>query len=98
MMTIEQFRSPELAALYSRRYVERVAAYHAGIFRALIAAGEIQALGPDTLAMMYVAPVLTLNGICDRQPEREGECLEKLSAHVRLFFRMVHGDAAGRCE
>lgn len=98
MMTIEQFRSPELAALYSRRYVERVAAYHAGIFRALIAAGEIQALGPDTLAMIYVAPVLTLNGICDRQPEREGECLEKLSAHVRLFFRMVHGDAAGRCE
>lgn len=98
MMTIEQFRSPELAALYSRRYVERVAAYHAGIFRALIAAGEIQALDPDTLAMMYVAPVLTLIGICDRQPEREGECLEKLSAHVRLFFRMVHGDAAGRCE
>ena len=98
MMTIEQFRSPELAALYSRRYVERVASYHAGIFRALIAAGEIQALDPDTLAMMYVAPVLTLIGICDRQPEREGECLEKLSAHVRLFFRMVHGDAAGRCK
>ena len=43
MMTIEQFRSPELAALYSRRYVERVLDYHAGIFRALIAAGEITA-------------------------------------------------------
>ena len=26
MMTIEQFRSPELAALYSRRYVERILA------------------------------------------------------------------------
>ena len=48
--------------------------------------------------MLYVAPVLTLIGICDRQPEREGECLEKLSAHVRLFFRMVHDDAAGRCK
>ena len=43
MMTIEQFRSPELAALYSRRYVDRLLAYHAGIFRALIAAGELQA-------------------------------------------------------
>ena len=43
MMTIEQFRSPELAALYSKRYVERVLDYHAGIFRALIAAGEITA-------------------------------------------------------
>ena len=91
MMTIEQFRSPELAALYSKRYVERVLDYHAGIFRALIAAGEITAEDPDTLAMMYVAPVLALIGICDRQPERESECLEKLQNHVRLFFHMVHG-------
>ena len=91
MMTLEQFRSPELAALFSRRYVERVVDYHAGIFRALIAAGEIRAADPDTLAMMYVAPVLTLIGVCDRQPEREGECLEKLQNHVQLFFHMVHG-------
>ena len=91
MMTIEQFRSPELAALYSRRYVERILNYHAGIFRALIAAGEIAVGDPDTLAMLYVAPVLTLIGVCDRQPEREEECLEKLRAHVSLFFRMVHG-------
>ena len=90
MMTIEQFRSPELAALYSARYVERVVRYHAGIFRALIAAGEIAAEDPDALAMLYVAPVLTLIGVCDRQPEREGECLQKLRTHVRLFFRMVH--------
>ena len=62
MVTIEQFRSPELAALYSRRYVERILSYHAGIFRALIAAGEIRAENPDALAMMYVAPVLTLIG------------------------------------
>ena len=91
MMTIEQFRSPELAALYSRRYVERVLNYHAGIFRALIASGEICAEDPDALAMMYVAPVVTLIGICDRQPEREEECMEKLRNHVSLFFRMVHG-------
>ena len=90
MMTIEQFRSPELAALYSARYVERVVRYHAGIFRALIAAGEIAAEDPEALAMLYVAPVLTLIGVCDRQPEREGECLQKLRTHVRLFFRMVH--------
>ena len=91
MMTIEQFRSPELAALYSGRYVERVLDYHAGIFRALIAAGEIIAEDPDTLAMLYVAPVVTLLGVCDRQPEREAECLERLRKHVGLFFRMVHG-------
>lgn len=90
MMTIEQFRSAELSALYSRRYVERILRYHAGIFRALIASGEICAEDPDTLAMLYVSPVLTLIGICDRQPEREAECLERLRRHVDIFFRMVH--------
>ncbi len=92
MMTLEQFRSPELAALYSRRYVERLLQYHAGIFRALIASGEICDRDPEALALLYVAPVLTLIGICDRQPEREGECLDKLRAHVELFYRMVHAE------
>ena len=91
MMTIEQFRSPELAALYSERYVKRLLDYHAGIFRALCAAGEIEEYDTDALALMYVSPVLTLLGICDRQPEREKECLEKLHKHVSLFFRLVHG-------
>lgn len=91
MMTIEQFRSPELAALYSRRYVERLVEYHADIFRALISAGEITAADPETLSMTYVAPVLTLIGVCDLQPERESECLDKLKRHVYLFYNMVHG-------
>ena len=87
MMTIEQFRSPELAELYTRRYVDRLLAYHAGIFRNLIAAGVIHDGDPDTLALMYVSPIITLIGICDRQPEKESECIEKLDNHVRLFYR-----------
>ena len=90
MMTIEQFRSPELAELYSKRYVDRMICYHASIFRALIDSGEICAKDPVALALMYVAPVLTLIGVCDRQPEWGNECLEKLQNHVRLFFRLVH--------
>lgn len=86
MMTIEQFRSPKLAALYSERYVDRMVEYHANIFRNLIAAGEIANLNAVTLAYTYVSPVITLLGVCDRQPEREEECLKKLDEHVKLFF------------
>ena len=86
MMTIEQFRSPELAELYTKRYVERISDYHAGIFRRLMAVGKLKENDADTLAMMYIAPVITLISICDRQPEKEAECLEKLRAHVGLFF------------
>ena len=87
MMTIEQFRSDELSKLYSERYVERIEAYHAGIFKSLIAAGELKKEDPYTLAMMYVAPIIMLIGVCDRQPEREKECLEKIDEHVKLFYR-----------
>ena len=87
MMTIEQFRTKELSAVYTERYVERMIRYHAAIFENLIAAGEIKNENPQTLAMMYVAPVITLLGVCDRQPEREEECLKKLDEHVRLFYK-----------
>ena len=87
MMTIEQFRSDELSKLYSERYVERIVAYHAGIFKSLIAAGELKKEDPYTLAMMYAAPIIMLIGVCDRQPEREKECLEKIDEHVKLFYR-----------
>lgn len=86
MMTIEQFRSEKLAKLYSERYVDRIIAYHADIFRSLIAAGEIVNVDPITLATFYVSPIITLLGVCDRQPEREAECLDKLEKHVKLFF------------
>lgn len=52
-----------------------------------MAAGQLRQEEPDTLALLYVAPVITLIGICDRQPEKEADCLKKLDAHVRLFFR-----------
>ena len=63
MMTIEQFRSTELAKLYSRRYVDRLIEYHASLFRSLIASGEIRDEDPETLSLMYVAPIITLIGI-----------------------------------
>ncbi len=86
MMTLAQFRAPELAALYSKRYVDRMIDYHTALFRTLIAQGEMQPEDPAVLATMYVSPVIALLGVCDRQPEREAECLARLDAHVRLFF------------
>ena len=87
MMTIEQFRSEKLSAFYTERYVGRMVGYHAAIFKNLIAAGEIKNENPETLAMLYVAPIITLLGVCDRQPECEEECIKKLEEHVRLFYR-----------
>ena len=86
MLTIEQFRSRQIAEMYTRRYVDRMVEYHSGIFRGLISAGVIKDEDPDSLALIYVSPILLLVGVCDREPEKEAECLEKLERHVRLFY------------
>ena len=89
MMTIDQFRSDSFGELYTKRFIDRLLDYHSAIFSSLISAGEITG-NADALALIYVAPIITLIGICDRQPEREAECLEKLEKHVALFYYMAH--------
>ena len=92
LMTREQFRSSEIAQLYTKRYVDRMVAYHADIFRSLIASGEIVAVDPDALAAMYVAPINQLLGVCDRDPRQEELCLQRLDCHVKTFFALIHGE------
>lgn len=87
MMTIEQFRSPELSALYSERYVAQIQRYHAGLFSRMISLGVLRDEDPQVLALIYDAPILLLLGECDRHPEMEEEVMRQLEAHVRLFYR-----------
>lgn len=87
MMTVEQFRTPELSALYSRRYVEQIHAYHTGLFARMIAAGVLADEDPATLALLYDAPILVMLGECDRHPDKEPEAMRTLEAHVLLFYK-----------
>lgn len=86
MLTIEQFRSAELSTLFTQRYFEKLIAYHAELFKSLIASGIIKENDPRALALMYVSPILTLISVCDRHPEKEAECKKMLASHVGLFF------------
>ena len=93
MMTIEQFRDPKLSAMVTQRYVDRLNDYHAEIFRALIAAGKLRAEDPQALALLYTSAINVLLSVCDREPEKEAECLNRLEAHVRLFWRAFTKEA-----
>ena len=95
MVTIEQFRSPELSALYSQRYVEQIQNYNKGLFQRMIAAGVMVDEDPDLLAMMYDSPILILLGECDRHPEKEQQIMGTLEDHVRLFYQTFHQEGGG---
>ncbi len=86
LMTIEQFRSPELAALYTERYVDRLVEYHENLFAGLIAVGALRDGDVHSMALQYACPILILMSVCDRQPETEPQVMAQIEAHVRQFW------------
>ena len=86
LITLEQFRNKEIAQLYTERYVERMVNYHKELFtifkeKELFFAPDIEAA-----ALEYSAPIFTLLGIIDRQPEKREECMKRLKNHVINFI------------
>lgn len=86
LMTIEQFRSRELAALYTERYVTRMLGYHEELFRRLIQNGTLRSGDACSMAWQFVSPIFVQLSVCDRQPEKEQEAMDQLAAHVRQFY------------
>ena len=85
MLTVEQFRSPGLSSLYTKLYEQAPLSYQSALFQQLILAGQIRPENPDDLALSFYAPILFLLQVCDRQPDREPEALQKLASHVHAF-------------
>lgn len=86
LMTIEQSRSRELAALCTERYVTRMLGYHEELFRRLIQNGTLRSGDVRSMAWQFVSPIFVLLSVCDRQPEKEQEAMDQLAAHVRQFY------------
>lgn len=86
LMTIEQFRSPELASLYTERYVDRLVVYHEKLFVELMACGAICKGDAHSMAMQYTCPVLVLQSIYDREPDKEAQIMKQVEAHVKQFW------------
>ena len=78
MLTIEQFSDKELAK--------------SGILQFLIMQGKLRGDDADIMALQFFSPIYLLMTVCDRQPEREKECMAKLEKHIRQFSRIYKGE------
>lgn len=85
MLTLEQFRSGELARWYSKQYVDDPLAYQSQVFAQLVQAGLLKAADPQEMAISFFAPIYLLLTLCDREPEREQQALAQLEKHIRHF-------------
>ncbi|MCH5193425.1 MAG: TetR/AcrR family transcriptional regulator [Oscillospiraceae bacterium] len=88
MLTVEQFRNPDLSLLYQRQYVDDPLSYQAAMFSLLSANSFLIMENADIMALHFYSPIYMLLTVCDRQPERENEILHLIEQHIRQFNRL----------
>ena len=85
MLTLEQYRSAEMAELYSGRLTAGPVSYMEDIFREMIKEGLLRESDPRQLALEFYAPFHLLVNISDSTEDRSGLC-GLLEAHIERFI------------
>jgi len=88
MLTVEQFRDPDLARLFGRQYADDPLAYQALMFSMLEKNGVLKEQDSNVMAIQFYAPIYMLLTMCDREPHREAELTVLLEQHIRQFSRI----------
>ncbi len=95
MLTLEQYRNPEMAELYQKILASGPVSYMEDLFREMIEQGKMQKNNPRQLALEFYAPFYLLLSISDaaaNAAEKE-QAAKLLTAHVERF---IAGYAAGK--
>ena len=92
MCVVEQFNMPRLGAIYTYRYITFQMEQAEKTFKALIERGKIKNVDPRILARNYLSVPTLCIGMCDREPDREEECMEIIANHVREFNKSYRID------
>lgn len=85
LLTMEQFRSKRIALLATEYNIDSVQRMYQQIFRAMMDSGVMRKGDPELVSMTFAAPVSLLIQMCDREPEREREAIERIEKFFRFF-------------
>ena len=88
MLTIEQFRNPQMAALQTKQNYADVMRYCTGLVRFLIRQGRLAGPDPEIMAAQLCLPISVWINLCDREPERENDVMQLIERHIRQFFEV----------
>ena len=88
MLTIEQFRNPQMAALQTKQNYTDVMQYCTGLVRFFIRQGRLVDSDPEIMAAQLCLPISMWINLCDREPERENDVMQLIERHIRQFFEV----------
>ena len=88
----EQFRDERVRDLADKYFMYGTEAMFTGIFSAMMDNGTIKRCDPEILAFSYTSPITALIHLCDRDPAKENEAMEKLDSFIRFFIDNMEGN------
>lgn len=85
LFAVEQYRNDRMAALATRHFLTDMETLYTDIFAGMMENGSIKKDDPQQLALSYTAPVAALIHMCDREPKREAEAMERIHRFIVWF-------------
>lgn len=92
MLTIEQYRNPQLAELKTKQSYTDVLAFAEALMERLVCEGKLKPLDTQMMAAQFAFPISVWMSLCDREPEREDEVFGLIQRHIRQFFEAFKAD------
>ena len=92
MLTIEQYRNPQLAELKTKQSYTDVLAFAEALMERLVSEGKLRPLDTQMMAAQFAFPISVWMSLCDREPEREDEAFGLIQRHIRQFFEAFKAD------
>ena len=86
MLTIEQYRNPQLAELKTKQSYTDVLVFAEALMERLVCEGKLKPLDTQMMAAQFAFPISVWMSLCDREPEREdGAFWPHTAAHPAVF-------------
>ncbi len=88
LLTIEQFRDDRARDLATKHFLTGLEDMFTYVFAGMMEKELLRREDPGMLAFAYTAPVTVLIHLCDREPERTDEVMERIEAFSRHFMKI----------
>lgn len=86
ILLTEQFRDERIRKLASTYFVYDTEEIFTKVFEEMMKNGSLKKADPGILAFSYTSPISALIQLCDREPEKETEVMEKMQRFVKHFI------------
>ena len=87
LLTIEQYRDERARKLATKHFLTGLTEMFTHVFSGMMEKGLLRRENPELLAFSYTAPISALIHLCDREPDRTDDALDRIEAFARLFIQ-----------